>query len=107
MMHIRPVAKVIGLLISSVPAVEYGPLFYRSLEIEKVDALKHCGNYDTFMKITPEMKEDLSWWIENLPRQNRDITKGNAEMSISSDASNKGWGGICGKLKRNVDTYRS
>ena len=32
---IREVAQVIGLLVSSLPAVQYGPLYYRSLEIDK------------------------------------------------------------------------
>ena len=32
---IREVAQVIGLLVSSLPAVQYGPLFYRNLQIDK------------------------------------------------------------------------
>ena len=32
---IREVAQVIGRLVSSLPAVQYGPLYYRSLEIDK------------------------------------------------------------------------
>ena len=31
----REMAQVIGLLVSSLPAVQYGPLFYRNLEIDK------------------------------------------------------------------------
>ena len=31
---IRKVAHAIGLLVSSLPAVQYGPLHYRSLEID-------------------------------------------------------------------------
>ena len=37
---IRKVAHVIGLLVSSLPAVQYGPLHYRSLEIDKNTALQ-------------------------------------------------------------------
>ena len=63
-MQIRSVVKVIGLLISNLPGVEYGPLYYRSLEMAKVDSLKaHRGNYDALMKIIPKMKEDLNLWI--------------------------------------------
>ena len=32
---IGEVAQVIGLLVSSLPTVQYGPLFYRSIEIDK------------------------------------------------------------------------
>ena len=35
---IRQVAKVIGKLVAAFPAVQYGPLFYRSIEKEKVAA---------------------------------------------------------------------
>lgn len=37
---IRLVAQVIGPLASSLPAVQYGPLYYRSLEIDKNTALR-------------------------------------------------------------------
>lgn len=36
---IREVASVVGLMVSSFSWVRYGPLFYRSLENEKNDAL--------------------------------------------------------------------
>ena len=43
------VAQVIGLLVSSLPAVQYGPLFYRSIEIDKNMAVQqHKGNYSLF-----------------------------------------------------------
>ena len=37
---IREVASVVGMMVSSFPGVRYGPLYYRSLENEKTDALK-------------------------------------------------------------------
>ena len=46
---IGEVAQVIGLLVSSLPTVQYGPLFYRSIEIDKNMALRqHKGNYPLF-----------------------------------------------------------
>ena len=42
------VSKVIGLLVASLPAVQYGQLHYRHLEIDKNIALKIAkGNYRT------------------------------------------------------------
>ena len=56
---IREVAKVIGTLVSVFPAVEYGPLHYRNLELQKIDQLKNCkGNYNLKMRITNSMKTD-------------------------------------------------
>jgi hypothetical protein len=37
---IQIVARILGLMISSFSAVEYGQLFYRKIEKEKIDALK-------------------------------------------------------------------
>jgi hypothetical protein len=67
---IREVARVIGLLVSSFSAVDYGKLFYRNLERAKIEALNNFrGNVDAFMHITSEMKLDLFWWIENIYAQ--------------------------------------
>ena len=45
---IREVAHVGGLLVASFPAVEYGQLYYRALEMEKIEALKlNKGNFET------------------------------------------------------------
>jgi hypothetical protein len=64
---IRLVSRVIGLLVSSFSAVEYGPLHYRNLEMNKIDALKlSAGKFDTEMNITFNMKVDLRWWLDNL-----------------------------------------
>ena len=44
---IRVVAQVIGLMVSSAPAVELCMLFYRTLENEKIDGLtQNYGNFD-------------------------------------------------------------
>ena len=44
---IRKLACVIGKIVSSFPAVKYGKLHYRELEIEKIDALKNNqGDFD-------------------------------------------------------------
>lgn len=58
---IRNVASVIGLIVFSFSAIEFGPLHYRSLERNTIDALK-CwrGNFDSLMYISDEMKDDFS-----------------------------------------------
>ena len=97
---IRQVAKVLGLMVSCFPAVEYGPLFYRKLELAKIQALNiNCGNYDAVMPVTSDMAQDLSWWIDNLKNQKRHISHGNPDMVITSDASLLGWGASSGQNK--------
>ncbi|CAG2190554.1 unnamed protein product [Mytilus edulis] len=78
---IRLVAHVIGLLISTLSAVDFGHLYYRNLEIEKIQALKFSfGNFDQNMTITFAMKADLKWWVENLHCQKRVINRKNPDF---------------------------
>ena len=75
---IRQVARVIGLIVSSFSAVEYGKVFYRNIENEKILALeKSRGNFDNDMFISNEMKDDLKWWVENVKNEVRHISHGN------------------------------
>ena len=93
---IREVAHVIGLLVSSLPAVQYGPLYYRSLEIDKNTALQqNNGNYEATMTLSSESLSDLSWWVTSLPSACKNITMGNPAIEMSTDASTLGWGAVC------------
>ena len=87
---IRDVAKAICTVVASFPAVEMGPLHYRTLEREKTVAVcqnrktvavcqnrtlerentvavcQNRGNYDGKMVLTSEGKAELKWWSENV-----------------------------------------
>ena len=93
---IRNVAKVIGGMVSSFPGVEQGPLHYREMEKAKTEALKLSkGDFDSHMTITPSMKNDLTWWINNLSEQSRLIVRDNPQITVETDASLLGWGASC------------
>ena len=63
---IQNVSEVIGLMVSMFPGVEYAQLFYRSLEINKIKALKQSrGNYNSVMILSDTSVIDLKWWITN------------------------------------------
>ena len=69
-MTIREVAQVIGLMVSSFPAVQFGELYYRALERNKILALQESrGNYDAPMYLSNESRSEIAWWvnIETLP----------------------------------------
>lgn len=90
---IKTVAMVIGKLVAALPAVQYGPLYYRSLEQEKIKALKaNWGHYDRFMSISNEAKIDLHWWIAHVDRAFSCIGRGKPDVYLTSDASGQGWG---------------
>ena len=97
---IREVAQVTGLIVSSFPAVQYAQLHYRTLESEKVHALKvNAGNYEFTMTLSQMAKTELTWWIENIDMASRPIMFGNQDIAITPDASNFGWGAVCNGTK--------
>ena len=84
---------MIGLIVSSLPAVQYGPLFYRNIEIDKNEALhKNKGNFEALMQLSPESREDLSWWVRTLPQAYKQIDLSNPDIEVTTDASKIGWG---------------
>ena len=51
---IRYVAKVIDLMISSLPRVKYGATHYKYLEQDKINSLKiYKGRFDAMMILSP------------------------------------------------------
>lgn len=90
---IRDVARLIGMMVANIPAVEFGELFYRQLEIEKAWALKvNFGNFDTNMTVSELAKKDIQWWIHNAHTSVRKISHGKPELTLQTDASLQGWG---------------
>ena len=70
---IRNLAKLIGKLVASEPAVQYAPLYYKSLEIEKA-----C----------------LQWWVDNIKSSSKPIIRPQPDIVIESDSSLTGWGAV-------------
>ncbi|XP_068714943.1 uncharacterized protein [Montipora foliosa] len=97
---IREVASLVGTLISTFPGVQYGPLHYRSLDRDKMDALKRCkGDYEAYMVLSPESLGELSWWITHVDSSVRKITREDPHSILETDASLTGWGAKWGEMK--------
>ena len=63
---IKYLAKVIGTIISCIPAATLGPLFYCYLQNDKITSVRlNNRNFDAPSKIKPEGKQELEWWLEN------------------------------------------
>lgn len=89
---------MIGVLVSSFSAVDFGPLHYRMLKKEKNRFLKmHKGNFDGQMRVSNNMKEEKNWWNSNILSQKRIINRGNPDMTITTDAFNDEWGAVKGR----------
>ena len=56
---VRLVDRLVGIMVSFFPGVEYARLFYRQLEIEKSTALKNSGwNFESYMMLSETAKND-------------------------------------------------
>ena len=90
---IREVARLIGMMISCFPGVEYGELSYRQLEIEKAAALKASNwVFENTMQLSETAKSDITWWIMNSLSSKQRIDHGKIGYTLYTDASNQGWG---------------
>ena len=78
---------------SAFPGVQFGPLHYRSLEHDKMTALKrNGGDYEAKMVLSPESLEELSWWITNVDSCVRTITREEPHCILETGASLTEWG---------------
>ena len=90
---IRVVASCIGLLVSSFPSVQFGPLYYRNLEICKTRALYRAkGDFDAPIALTVKVFSELSWWLDNVQTVSSPIKTPGIDLTVYSDVSLEGWG---------------
>ena len=96
---IRKVAQCLGYIVSSFPGSAYGPLHYRSLEYDKTTALKFSkGDFDATMEISAQSRDELVWWADSIETAYNPISKGDVDITITSDASKMGWGAATNDL---------
>lgn len=96
---IREFARLIGKMVACEPGMQYAPLYYKDLEHEKEEKLKQCrGNYDAFMKISDNSLQIILAWLHDSKHAFKPIIRDNPTLTLFSDSSKIGWGGI------NVDT---
>lgn len=97
---IQEFAQLIGKLIACCPALEYGWLYTKSLEQEKIfQLIINEYNYNKVMKIPTRVKKDLEWWKSNILTGIHFIKDNNFAKIIHSDASLSGWGATDGEKK--------
>ena len=79
-------AQLIGKLSAAIEVVQPATLHYRSLQQLKHQALAQGG-------ISKEVKQDLNWWINNLPKGiQKHLTRSSPSFEIETDASQRGMG---------------
>ncbi|XP_044147245.1 uncharacterized protein LOC122935540 [Bufo gargarizans] len=95
-LSLRHLARIIGLLASSIQAVFPAPLYYRALQRLKIAHLRAGATFADLVVMDQEAREELRWWIDNLEAWNgRAIFGFQPDFVVESDASLKGWGAHC------------
>ena len=90
---ILKLSQLLGSMVSTHPAVPAASLHYRYLERAKIMALRHSHNYNTVVTTSDNMRQDLTWWLQELTRHNgRSMQILQWDMVIESDVSMLGWG---------------
>lgn len=94
--QLQDLAEFVGLLISAIPAVEYGQIYTRHLEFEKTKALvANNWNFSESIVLSNLAKGEIEWWMINLPSSNRLIRSDIYDCIITTDASLTGWVAEC------------
>ena len=75
--------------------MNYAPLYYKVLEIEKDDALKpNNGNFEAKLKLSDEGRSCIQWWIDNVASSFKLIEIQEPVLILKSDSSMYAWGCI-------------
>ncbi len=89
---VRKMARVIGLLVSILPALRYGRLHYRTLERAKIVALKGTRDFNLKMRWPRSCLEDLKWWRDSPSGWKCSFSTPIPTTTLITDASLQQWG---------------
>ena len=90
-LSLRRIARVVGLLASSIQEIFPGPLHYRALQRLKIEHLRRGAPYPKLVPMSLEAREELKWWLHHMEACNcRVIFVSLPDIVIDSDASRFG-----------------
>lgn len=92
---LRDFARVIGLLVSACPAIQYSWMRTKLFEQLKFRTLLKNDSYNQIISLPNFIREDLYWWINNVSRGFTSIRSNHYIKEIYTDASPTGWGAYC------------
>ena len=73
--------------------VNYAPLYYKTLEIEKDKALKqNCGDFDSFITIPNKSRNCTKWWTDNVADNFKLLQIEDPNLISKTDSSMNSWG---------------
>ena len=91
--EIRSFASLVGQMIAALPAVKFGAVHVKTLEISKNKALmSNNRDFSCFMDVSDWDAVDIRWWCDHIVGAKRLLTPLPITKTIFSDASTEGYG---------------
>jgi hypothetical protein len=92
---LRTLASIQGNFSCAIPAIPFAQSHYRSLQRFYISNAQRVGfNLESKVRLSPNVRLDLSWWVENIEKANgKMFFPREPDFEIFSDASLTGWGG--------------
>ena len=92
---VREVASFIGLIINAFHAVLEAPMYYRSLERDKIVGLGENHDFNNMVILSDNSTKELNWWKHNVAIKNgKRVRPDKVQLRCRTDASLQGWGSI-------------
>ena len=101
---IRELAHVIGLIVSSFPAIKQARLYYRDLEVCKLAALSSSDvDYNAIVYLSQLARDSLRWFVVKSYLYNGSrISKPSKVMTMTTYASHLGWDVVCDGVSSSI-----
>ena len=79
---------------------KWSNVYVKSLQRDKIKVLKSNSNFDGFMQLSEQSKQDLLFWINNIHGASQSYDTRPISLTVHTDSSITGWGYIDSVEKR-------
>ena len=88
------IASFLGIVISHRTAFQLAPIYYRDIQLQYCSLVKLGTPYDSIVSLNEASISNLKWWstADNYPPLS--LTPIKANLTLHTDASKVGWGGV-------------
>ena len=91
---LRENSKLLDVLVSHATGLPFAPLYYRDLQLQFCSALKTAFSWEQSIVLKAKAIANIEWWKHCEPiLPSALISELQPTITLSTDASNSGWGG--------------
>ena len=99
-LSVRQLARLIGKMTATIPAVYPALLWYRELQHLKNQALQTSQSFEATVVMNQKASLELEWWSTRMNLLNgKPIQQQEPDLVIETDASMLGWGAVCNGVR--------